>query len=342
MKERIRERALALGFDACRFAAADPPSTAPLLDRWLADGRHGDMAWMARNAARRKDPALVLPGVRSVIALAAAYPILTAPPPPGVASGRVARYACAADYHDALGPRLKSLSDWVDTCSPDPSRSLWYVDTGPVLEREFAQRAGLGFVGKHTNLIHRHHGNWVLLAEILTTRELEPDLPEKNRCGACTRCLGACPTQAITAPFQLDARRCISYLTIECRGPIPEPLRAAVGDRVFGCDDCLAVCPWNRFARDGRAIMRQAQRPELAWLDLLGLLDLDDAAFRQRFAGTPIERVRRRGLQRNACVALGNVGNATALPALDRARQSADPLVAEHAAWAIQRIETRA
>src|SRR5947207_11827832 len=198
------------------------------------------------------------------------------------------------------------------------SRSLWYVDTGPLLERDLAQRAGLGFVGKHTNLISRQLGNWIFIAEIITTLELEPDAPEKNRCGPCTRCITACPTAAITAPFQLDARRCISYLTIELKGSIPVEWRAAVGNRIFGCDDCLAVCPWNRFAREGN-LMKQHARPDLAEPDLVELLSLDEAGFKRKFAGTSMLRTKRRGLLRNVCVALGNTGDATALPALERA-----------------------
>ena len=182
------------------------------------------------------------------------------------------------------------------------ARSLWYVDTGPMLERDMAQRAGLGFVGKHTNLISRKLGNWVLLSEIITTVELEPDASEKNRCGSCRRCIDACPTGAITAPFNLDARRCISYLTIELKGSIPEELRPAIGNRIYGCDDCLAACPWNRFAREG-AMMRPHYRPDLAAPDLIELLGLDEAGFKKRFAGTPILRAKRRGLLRNVCVA---------------------------------------
>jgi epoxyqueuosine reductase len=220
------------------------------------------------------------------------------------------------------------------------TRSLWYVDTGPVLERDLAQRAGLGFAGKHTNLISRRLGNWFFLAEILTPLELEPDGPEKNRCGSCTRCITACPTQAITAPFQLDARRCISYLTIELKGAIPVELRPAIGNRIYGCDDCLAACPWNRFAQAG-SLMRGHARADLAQPDLLALLALDDAAFKRRFAGTPMLRTKRRGLLRNVCVALGNVGDASALPALRQAATDPEPLIAEHAQWAIQQLELR-
>jgi epoxyqueuosine reductase len=249
----------------------------------------------------------------------------------------VARYARFADYHDVLGRQLKLLSEWVNKTGGPGTRSLWYVDTGPVLERDLAQRAGLGFIGKHTNLISRRLGNWIFLSEILTTLELAPDAPEPNRCGSCARCLAACPTGAITAPFQLDARRCISYLTIELKGPIPVDLRPAIGNRIFGCDDCLAVCPWNRFARAG-TLMKQHARPDLNAPDLLQLLALDDAEFKRRFSGTPLLRAKRRGLIRNVCVALGNLGDPAALPALEKAASDPEPLIAEHARWAVDGI----
>jgi epoxyqueuosine reductase len=209
-----------------------------------------------------------------------------------------------------------------------------------LLERDLAQRAGLGFVCKHTNLISRTLGNWIFLSEIITTLEIAPDVSEKNRCGSCTRCITACPTEAITAPFQLDARRCISYLTIELKGSIPIEFRRAIGNRIYGCDDCLAACPWNRFAQEGK-MMREHARPNLAAPDLIELLSLDDDAFKQRFQGTPMLRTKRRGLLRNVCVALGNVGDTSALPALKRATQDSEPLIAEHAQWAIEEIEKR-
>ncbi|MDE3066864.1 MAG: tRNA epoxyqueuosine(34) reductase QueG [Verrucomicrobiota bacterium] len=255
-------------------------------------------------------------------------------------SGVIARYARFDDYHGVLGGRLEQLTAFVNQLGGDATRSLWYLDTGPLLERDLAQRAGLGFVGKHTNVISRKFGNWIFLGEILTTLGLEPDAPEKNHCGNCSRCLAACPTQAITAPFQLDARRCISYLTIELKGAIPVELRPAVGNRIFGCDDCLAVCPWNRFAREGRA-MKSHARPELAEPHLMELLQLDEAGFKSLFARTPILRTKRRGLLRNVCVALGNTGDAAALPALERAAHDSEPLVSEHAQWAIARIRSR-
>jgi epoxyqueuosine reductase len=341
MKETIRRRALELGFDDCRFTNANPPASAGQFQKWLVGKRHGEMTWLERTALKRIEPQKVLPCAKSIIALAATChsesPRSKVPNPK---SGVVARYARFADYHDVLGERLKTLTGFVNQLGGAGTRSLWYVDTGPLLERDFAQRAGMGFVGKHTNVISRKFGNWILLAEIITTLELEPDAPERNRCGKCARCLAACPTNAITAPFHLDARLCISYLTIELKGAIPVELRPAIGNRIFGCDDCLAVCPWNRFAREGN-LMKVHARPDLAGPDLIELLQLDEAGFKLRFDGTPVLRTKRRGLLRNVCVALGNAGGSSALPHLQKAAKDSEPLIAEHAQWAIGQIESR-
>ncbi|MBN2508296.1 MAG: tRNA epoxyqueuosine(34) reductase QueG [Verrucomicrobia bacterium] len=349
-EQTLRNRARALGFDDCRFTTAEAPETAPVLRDWLAAGCHGDMAYLTRTASKRADPRRVLPGARSVITLAASYarvePHPAPPPPPPSSSAdpcppaRIARYAQFADYHPVLETPLHALAETVNTLGGPLTRSLAYVDTGPVLERDLAQRAGIGFVGKHTGLVSRSLGNWFFLAEILTTLDLRPDPPEPNRCGTCTRCLAACPTAALIAPFRLDARRCIAYLTIEFKGSIPPELRPHLGNRIYGCDDCLAACPWSRFTRPGRLMPPHAQ-PALAAPDLVGLLDLDDAAFHRRFAGTPLLRAQRRGLRRNVCVALGNTGDERALPALRRAASDPDAMVAEHARWAIDRIEQR-
>ena len=381
MKEAIRQRARELGFDDCRFTTAAPPATGPHLGEWLADGRHGEMAYLARNANKRVEPQLILPGAKSIITLAVAYsgrdsnsnnaattisndahshPSNTGPKDLVAAdvrsltsqerkseplyvgrhesAGVIARYARFSDYHNVLGGKLKLLSTFVDGLGGTGVHSLWYVDTGPLLERDLAERAGLGFIGKHTNLISRRLGNWIFLSEIITTLELSPDPAERNHCGTCARCLAACPTTAITAPFQLDARRCISYLTIELKGSIPVELRPAIGNRIYGCDDCLAACPWNRFARESHLMSLHA-RADLETPDLLELLSLDEAAFNRRFQGTPMLRTKRRGLLRNVCVALGNVGDASALPALARAAVDSEPLIAEHARWAIGQIE---
>ena len=340
MKTAIRQRAIELGFDDCRFTTAAPPDSSGKLQDWLAQKNHGEMTWLERNAEKRVDPQKVLSGVKSVVCLAVSYQIENQKSEIGNSkSGVVARYAQFDDYHDVLAEKLKALTTFVNQLEPD-TRSLWYVDTGPILERDFAQRAGLGFVGKHTNLISRRLGNWIFLAEILTTLDLEPDAPEKNHCGSCTRCIAACPTQAITAPFTLDARKCISYLTIELKGAIPVELRPLIGNRIYGCDDCLAACPWNRFAREGN-LMKPHAHEDLAAPDLIELLSLDDVQFKKRFAGSPILRTKRRGLLRNVCVALGNVGDETALLALRKAALDKEPLIVEHANWAIEQIHSR-
>ena len=346
LKDKIKERARDLGFDDCRVTTARQPEFAAHFQQWLAKEWHGEMAYMARNAHKRVDPEKVLGDAKSIITLAISYETN------GHSSfdsshasrithhGAIARYARFVDYHDVIGERLKLLTDFVNQLGDERTRSLWYVDTGPFLERDLAQRAGLGFIGKHTNLISRKLGNWIFLSEIITTLDIKPDTPETNHCGSCSRCITACPTQAIRAPFQLDARRCISYLTIELKGSIPVELRSLIGNRIYGCDDCLAVCPWNRFAREGQ-MMKAHGREQLATPDLIELLSLDDAGFEQRFAGTPMLRTKRRGLLRNVCVALGNEGDESALPALERAALDAEPLIAEHAQWAMKEIGER-
>ena len=295
------------------------------------------MGYLDRNRHKRCDPQEVLSNARTILTLAVTYNNSPSPshsPNQGI----IARYARYQDYHDVIGQQLATLTEFLHEHAEPETRSLWYIDTGPILERDLAQRSGLGFIGKHTNLISRQLGNWIFLAEILTTMELEPDPPETNRCGTCTRCIQACPTQAITAPFQLDARLCISYLTIELKGSIPEHLRPAIGQRIFGCDDCLEVCPWNRFAKEGR-LMSSHQREDFHQPRLVDWLALDQEGFKKKFSGTPMYRTKRRGLLRNVCVALGNAGDKAALPALEKASQDPEPLIAEHARWAIDCLE---
>lgn len=343
MKDRLRLRAFELGFDACRVTRAEPARHREQFRAWLAEGCHGTMGYLERTAAQREDPGVYLPGARSMILLAVSYhDEVAARPGSGsgvsdVPRGVVARYARHDDYHDTFVPRLRLLAGAVDAWGGPGTRTLAHVDTAPVLERDFAEAAGVGFVGKHTNLIGRSLGNWFFLAGLVTTAEIEPDPPERNHCGSCTRCLAACPTGAITAPFQLDARRCISYLTIELKGSIPVELRPAIGARIFGCDDCLAACPWNRFAREARLLV-PSRRRDLAAPDLLELMSMDAAEFKRRFSGTPFSRSKRRGLLRNVCVALGNLGDPVARPALERASSDPEPLVAEHARWALDRL----
>jgi epoxyqueuosine reductase len=341
VKEQIKSKARELGFDDCRVTTANSPETARNFEDWLARQNHGEMAWLQRNAYKRVSPSQVLSEARSIVTLAISYHSSSFSSLASVkSSGLVARYARHSDYHDILAEPLKQLTDFINQSAGPKTRSLWYMDTGPILERDLAQRAGLGFVGKHTNLISKKLGNWFFIAEIITTAQIEPDAPERNRCGSCSHCIPACPTAAITAPFQLDARRCISYLTIELKGSIPIEFRSTIGNRIYGCDDCLAACPWNRFATESR-LMREHVREDLNQPNLLELLALDDTAFKIKFAKTPMRRTKRRGILRNVCVALGNIGDASALPALEKAANDPEPVIAEHARWAIQQISSR-
>lgn len=339
LKTALQQTARQLGFDLCHVTNATHPDPQQHLRAWLQAGFHGEMHWMQRTLPRRENLHAVLPAIRSIVCLAAAYPASSPPLPPG--TGFVARYARGQDYHEIMGQKLADLAAYLDHAAGPGTRSLWYVDTGPILERALAQHAGLGFIGKHSQLINRQHGNWLLLGEILTTAALPPDAPEKNRCGTCTRCLAACPTRAIVAPFTVDARRCISYLTIELKGSIPEEFRPLLGARIFGCDDCLEVCPWNRWARAASPLFQPWSRTDLQTPNLLELLQLDEAGFRLRFHGTPLQRCRRRGLLRNVCVALGNVAGPEALPALEKAAHDPEPLIAEHARWALRQVTRR-
>lgn len=339
MESQIKAWAAELGFDDCRIARAGEASHANEFRSWLDDGKHGGMAWLERTPERRCDPCEVLPGCKSLVCLAMNYFPGRTPFPEDQDGGyRIARYAWNDDYHDLIETRLRELDFKMQSLGGTQKP---YVDTGPVLERDFATDAGLGWNGKSTMQIHRRLGTWFFLAEILTTLELAPDAPFGDHCGNCTRCIEACPTQAITAPHNLDARRCISYLTIEHKGAIPEEFREAIGGRIYGCDDCLAACPWNRFAAVSREISFQA-RASVFEKRLRDFLELDDEAFRKLFAKSPIKRIKRARFLRNVCVALGNTGTADDLPALQQAAADADPLIAEHAAWAIGRIRERA
>ena len=341
LKTALLAEAHALGFDVCRIAAAGKPPHAAEFREWLGEAKHGDMAWLERNAERRTDPNLVLPGARSIIALGMNYWNRDAirHSSSGIrhsAPGRLARYAWGDDYHDIIEPRLWQLDAWLQKHGGSQRQ---YVDTGPILERDFAALSGLGWQGKSTMLIHPKLGTWLFLASILTTLELPPDEPMPDHCGKCTRCITACPTGAITAPHHLDARLCISYLTIESKGPIPEALRPLIGDRIYGCDDCLDACPWNRFAQQSRE-SRFAAR-DFVTMPLRDFLTLNDDAFRTLFRGSPIKRIKRARFLRNVCVALGNIGTSDDLPALQIAATDPDPLIAEHAQWAMAEIVRR-
>ncbi len=333
MKEKIVALASELGFASCRIARCEAPRHAAEFQEWLAQGRAGEMAWLERNQARRVEPQQVLSGARSVIVLAMNY----WQGGEETRNGQIARYAWGDDYHDLIEKKLCVLDAALKEVG---GVQKCYVDTGPMLERDHAAVAGTGWHGKSTMLISPELGAWFFLAEILTTLELEPDAPAVDRCGRCTRCIDVCPTQAITAPHQLDARRCISYLTIELKGSIPEEFRPLIGDRIYGCDDCAAVCPWNRFAQ-ASSESAFAARPHVHSFRLRDYLALDDDQFRVLFRGSPIKRIKRRGFLRNVCVALGNVGTAEDLPALERASVDAESLIAEHAQWAIARIRER-
>ena len=343
LEEAIRSEASRLGFAACGFTRADAADAAGLdLKRWLAAGHHGTMGWMEERAHHRVSPLALWPEARSAIALGMSYAPATDPMAlaahPEV--GRISAYAQGGDYHKTVKKALKALARFI--VEQAPSELKVFVDTAPVMEKPLAQAAGIGWQGKHTNLVSREHGSWLFLGVILTSLELTPDAPADHgqHCGTCTRCLAACPTNAFLGAHRIDARRCISYLTIEHDGPIPDELRTLMGNRIYGCDDCLAVCPWNRFAREGN-LMKPHARTDLGTPDLIELLSLDESTFKQRFAGTPILRAKRRGFLRNVCVALGNVGDQSALLALKKAAGDAEPLIAEHAQWALSQIRER-
>ncbi len=343
-------KAAELGFCAIGVARADAaPKAAERLRAWLDAGAHGDMIWMEESAARRGSPAGLWPDVRSVIALGMSYapmadPLALADHPD---RGRISVYAQGADYHDLVKKALKALArEMIAGASrlhgaDAPAELKVFVDTAPVMEKPLAEAAGLGWQGKHTNLVSRSDGSWLFLGAIYTTLELEPDAPHPVRCGSCTRCLDACPTDAFPAPFQLDARRCISYLTIEHKGPIPEALRAKIGNRIYGCDDCLAVCPWNRFAETARANQAFLPRAELVAPALADLLRLDDAGFRKVFAGSPIKRIGRSRMVRNAAIAAGNSGRPELIAPLRPLTADEDAVVADAARWALARLEPR-
>jgi epoxyqueuosine reductase len=301
------------------------------------------MLWMEESADRRASPAGLWPEVRSVIAIGMSY--APAVDPLALAGqsdvGRISVYAQGADYHDVVKKALKQLAGWLVAEAPGDLKV--FVDTAPVMEKPLAEAAGLGWQGKHTNLVSRSDGSWLFLGAIYTTLELEPDTPHRGHCGSCDACQTACPTDAFPAPYRLDARRCISYLTIEHKGPIPHEFREAIGNRIYGCDDCLAVCPWNRFADTARRHQAFVPRAELVAPALADLLALDDAGFRQVFAGSPIKRIGRGRMVRNAAIAAGNSGREELVEPLSLLVDDDDPVVAEAAAWALERLSlTRA
>ncbi|MCY3714129.1 MAG: tRNA epoxyqueuosine(34) reductase QueG [Gemmatimonadetes bacterium] len=338
LTEEIKAHAASLGFDLAGVTTADPPRHGDYYAEWIEQGLAGEMAYLERQIEKRQDPRKILQNARSLVVVAMNY---RCPDPDPVSEntprGKIARYARGDDYHDVMKEKLLALLRFVQDRAGRPVEGKVYVDTGPVLEREFAVRAGLGWFGKHTNLIHKRVGSWLLIGEILLDIDLDPDGPEADHCGTCTLCLEACPTDAIIEPYVVDSRRCISYHTIELKGAIPLEYRAAMGDRVFGCDDCQDVCPWNRRAPEtGHPAF--AARPWNETPDLIEMLGLTPEAFRTRFKGSPVKRTKRRGLLRNAAVALGNTKDPGVVPALTDSLGDDEPLVRGHAAWALGNV----
>ncbi len=346
LAQRIKERARAMGFTGAAIVPATPAEHARYYRAWLEAGYHAEMAYLARPdaVARRADMARTVPNAQSVVVVTANYHTQHLPPSilNDPSRGIIASYAWGVDYHDLLTPRLYELQAWIASQVEEPLHGRAYVDTGPVLERALAARGGLGFIGKNTCLIDPLRGSYLFVGEIILDCPLPFDAPSpRGTCGRCTRCLSACPTGAFPAPHTLDSRLCISYLTIELKGEIPVALRPKLGNRIFGCDICQEVCPYNRrFAMPTdepafRATLERAAPP------LLELVALDEAGFRERFRGSPVRRAKRRGLLRNVCVALGNWGDPAAIPALQRARHDPEPLIRHHAAWALAQIAAR-
>lgn len=336
IEQRLADIAREQGFAAFGIARADAaPQTAARLGQWLAEGRHGDMIWMESRAGQRGSPQGLWPEVRSVIALGMSYapevdPLALAAVPE---RGRISVYAQGADYHDVVKKALKAVARWLVAEAKDAQVKV-FVDTAPVMEKPLSAAAGLGWQGKHTNLVSREHGSWLFLGAIYTTLDLTPSLPGRDTCGSCTACQDACPTDAFPAPYRLDARRCISYLTIEHDGPIPEEFRRGIGNRIYGCDDCLSVCPWNKFADTAARHRAFLPRAELVAPSLADLLALDDAGFRQVFAGSPIKRIGRNRMVRNAAIAAGNSGDVRFLARLEVLMGDESPMVADAAEWA--------
>jgi epoxyqueuosine reductase len=339
LRQRIFDKAQELGFSAWGIARADAvPEAGDRLREWLRAGHHGEMGWMEARAEQRASPQGLWPKAQSVIALAMSY----APPhdPLALANakdrGRISVYAQGSDYHKVVKKALKAMGRWLaDEAGCDLKV---FVDTAPVMEKPLSAAAGIGWQGKHSNLLSRAHGSWLFLGVIYTTLDLEPDAPAEPHCGSCTRCIDACPTSAIIAPNLVDARRCISYLTIEHAGPIPHEFREAIGNRIYGCDDCLAVCPWNRFASEAQANKAFAPRAELVAPTLKDLLALDDAAFRELFSGSPIKRIGVNRMIRNCLIAAGNSHDPALRESVGRHLHSDDPVVADAAKWALERL----
>lgn len=337
MKEIIRSRARTVGFDLVGFASAKLPTEAAHLEEWLHRGYHGEMAWMNKDPGRRTDAERCFAGTGTLLCCGLNY--YQGPPrPPAPLEGVLSTYAQGDDYHDVLAGRLKRIAQFIYDRFELPSKV--YVDTGPLLEKGFAVAAGLGWLGKHGNLISRRGSSWFFLGEILLPIVLPPDAPERDHCGTCRRCITACPTDAIVEPYVVDSRLCISYLTIELRGYVPRHLRPLIGNRVYGCDDCQDVCPWNRFATKSDEAAFFAREP-LASLDLIAMLRLSRDEFLRATKGSAIRRARYPGFLRNVAIALGNCGDPRGMPALIEALDHVEPLVRGHAAWALGQLGQR-
>jgi epoxyqueuosine reductase len=337
---QLRARATQLGFEAVGIATVEPLEAREHYEAWLAAGRHGGMSWLASDAHRRRrsDPEHILRPLRSVLCVAMAH-TPDADPARDRRIGRIARYAAGEDYHRIMLERLRALERFARSLVPG-SCALWYADTGAILERGWAERAGIGWVGKHTGVLSQSLGSWLLLGEVLLDYDVTADAPVSEHCGRCTRCIDACPTGAIVAPYQLDARLCISYLTIEHRDAIPRELRRGIGEWIFGCDLCQEACPWNRFAPSASEARLHAR--DLGDWSLERFLSLDDDSFQQLFAASPIRRTGRDGFLRNVCIALGNRGDAAAVEVLAHTlKTDRSPLVRAHAAWALGEIARR-
>jgi len=347
LESAIKDQARRLGFTLAGVTTPESPAHLSTFERWLEAGRHGEMRYLAdkRARARRTDLRLILPECKSILVLAAPYAdpkAAEASEEPDLGpSGRVAAYAWGDDYHNVFIPKLKELVTYIENKVGHPVPNRYYTDTGPILERDLAQRAGLGWIGKNTCLINPKYGSYFLLAEILLGLELEPDPPfTSDHCGTCTRCIEACPTDCILPDRTIDARRCISYLTIELKDDIPEELRHLLGNWVFGCDVCQMVCPWNRFAsKSGDEAF--APRSDIPHPNLIRELELTPEAFNRKFKNSPVKRAKRRGYLRNVAVAAGNSGDKSTIPALKKAGKEAEPLVQKHVDWALKKIRAK-